>query len=110
MRAMLGPASRAAMQFGTTWTRRFGGTSPLTAPDTGVGRFSGRIGRTADAAVRTAVTITSATTVMSADIRTRRIETFKHRAPRDPWLAREWVRTGFGVIRRPFRWPCVAKK
>src|SRR5256885_7608638 len=47
MRAKLGAASRAAMQFGPTITRREAGTSPLTAFASGVGRFWGLMGLTA---------------------------------------------------------------
>src|SRR3954452_8440551 len=44
MRAKLGPALRAAMQFGATFTSRVFGTTPFVAPASGVGRFAGVIG------------------------------------------------------------------
>src|SRR4051794_10453589 len=50
MRARLGPASRAAMQFGATLTSRDIGTLPLTAPTSAVGRLFGLIGLTSPAA------------------------------------------------------------
>src|SRR4051812_20625314 len=50
MRARLGPASRAALQSGATFTSRDIGTLPLTAPASGVGRLFGLIGLTSPAA------------------------------------------------------------
>src|SRR5207302_2606603 len=59
MRARLGPASRAAMQLGATFTSRDIGTTPLTAPARGVGRLFGLIGLTSSAVAASAIATTS---------------------------------------------------
>src|SRR5689334_3800499 len=74
MRARLGPASRAAMQFGTTWIRRDIGTLPFTAPMSGVGRLAGKIGLTSARATVVPLTpITNAMLVASAARRPERM-------------------------------------
>ena len=74
MRAKLGPASRAAMQFGATLMSRDIGTIPFTAPMSGVGRLAGKIGLTsARATVALLIPTTSAALVASAARRPVRI-------------------------------------
>jgi len=74
MRARLGPASRAATQLGATFTSRDIGTTPLTAPDSAVGRLFGLIGLTSSADAPSANAMTSTTERQNADERRDRME------------------------------------
>src|SRR5258705_5686384 len=86
MRARLGPASRAVVQCGARWTSRDVGTTPLTAPASGVGRFAGVIGLTAPApAMPNAVTSemhTTTTARRAGDRCTTRIQAGMRRGRR----------------------------
>src|SRR5580765_8539990 len=74
MRIRLGPASRAVVQCGMTFTRRERGTSPFTAPGMGVGRFSGLIGLTAPAGARPNIATATNTGPSTSILRTRLIQ------------------------------------
>src|SRR2546425_9928517 len=79
MRAKLGAASRAAMQFGPTITRRDAGTSPLTAFGSGVGRFWGLMGLTAPTGTDARPSSATSAGVSTSSFRMARIQAANRR-------------------------------